>query len=395
MASSILRQANGKIALGVGALTYYSNYHFNKEDSLRMSHLLPCVSSTLSEPLSRYENLAFENKWNSSRKNRDDYKEVEYHCDYAIIGHGNAGKAAKRRLQRLCPKAEILVIDPLMMSYTDDAKSNNQIRLLQATASGICPSKKEVYASFLSGSGSDKNKNLLVYSRQGKIIYRKSCLIATGCHGAPPPSTLFDDRAMSRVLELRPTLLPQPFYVSSNKEEGRMDEKTSTLAMRYKARPIMTRDGITQIAEMAIQEGANICILGSSMEALDLALSLNEKSNVRAKSGLKGGTVTLITGGSGPLHSRLPRFLIKALLKRIQSSTGIIVDEQSLVRYVAMNHDRKTGSDVPLEIYTVKAYDMLETRRHLSDLLIGKQLIDSLYFCGACVSNSLAPFFIS
>ena len=330
---------------------------------------------------------------------------INYECDYLIIGRGNAGKAALQKLQNLTSsysqKPKIIVIDPLMRmnDSSDDVIDNidhkgKETQLLSGIASGIRPSAHEVYVQVLNddnNNNNERNNKAQSIIAVGKIHYRNSCLIATGCHGAPPPISLLDDGVMSRVLELRSTFLPLPYYslpplsslttIDDDKDDTYHEIKTNYelsshfSSVRKNARPVMTKEGVVQVAEMAIRDGANICILGSSMEALNLAVHLNREHNVVAKSRPNAkGTVTLVCGGSGPLHSRLPRFLITALSKRIHSSTGIIIDEQSLVRYIAMNQERMNSLSQlpPLEVYTVKTYDMLETKRHFSDLLIGE-----------------------
>ena len=34
------------------------------------------------------------------------------HCDYAIVGYGRAGRSAARRMRRLDPNADVVVVDP-------------------------------------------------------------------------------------------------------------------------------------------------------------------------------------------------------------------------------------------------------------------------------------------
>ena len=271
--------------------------------------------------------------------------------DFIVIGNGNAGQSASRHLSQLCPNASIAVIDPWAQFQEISNDTENATYFSQAV------------------TGLDHNKRTVKLSDGSTLHFRQSVLIATGCRGAPPPSSLIDDRAMSRILELRST----EAFLHDDHERAQQ------------RRPVMTPDGVRQMTHMAASQGARVCVMGSGVEALELAATaaaassdITRSGKRRKRKGDKNGNgnsggggdddakVTLLFGGAGILSDRLPRYLSSAVAKRFKSA-GIDVQSRSLVRYVAMHNYQGVEE---CEVHTAKSFDTMDTRRTRADLLV-------------------------
>ena len=216
-------------------------------------------------------------------------------------------------------------------------------------------------------------------------------LLATGSRGAPPPPDLIDAGAAGRVLELRSTEAPPGPTVAPAGEGSR--------------KPALSPQVVRQLTLMAASQGARICVLGSGLEAAELAAAAaeasskwlqldsggqpsswrtknkekNRKSSYDKDNSAKAapGTVPpprvfLVFGSAAPLSAALPRYLSAAVTKRFKRM-GIGVVDRSLVRYVAMHENGLSPGQAPyLEVHTSKSYDVLDTMRIEADLLIGE-----------------------
>uniref|UniRef100_A0A7S4UU18 FAD/NAD(P)-binding domain-containing protein n=1 Tax=Ditylum brightwellii TaxID=49249 RepID=A0A7S4UU18_9STRA len=279
-----------------------------------------------------------------------------FECDFVIVGYGNAGRSALRTLTSLNPKLKILVIDPrINVNY----KSNND-RVMYvpfSRASALHHPTKTLYCTTLSSNDGDAREEVV------KIKYAHSILISTGSRGSPPPMDLVDKTALSRVLELRGTA-------------------AGSIVTEHDQRITLSPEMVRNITFMAASDpNSNVCILGSGLEALELACAANNSSNRRKngngnnngkiKKNSSSSNVSLLFGNAGPLSDRVPRYLSSAITKRLKLF-GIDVRERSLVRYVSSDDNQKKNGDVGgLEIHASKSYDSLDTCRLEADLLIG------------------------
>ena len=270
--------------------------------------------------------------------------------DFIVIGNGNAGQSTSRHLSQLCPHASVAIIDPRAPSQDMANDTENATYISQAV------------------TGLDHDKRTVKLSDGSTLHFRQSVLIATGCRGAPPPASLIDDRAMSRILELRST---EAFL---HNDHDRAQQR----------RPVMTPEGVRQMTHMAASQGARVCVMGSGVEALELAASaaasspdITRSGKRRKRKGGKNGNgdggggdddakVTLLFGGAGILSDRLPRYLSNAVAKRFKSA-GIDVQSRSLVRYIAMHNYQGVEE---CEVHTAKSFDTMDTRRTRADLLV-------------------------
>lgn len=300
---------------------------------------------------------------------------VELHnkaYDFIVVGNGSAGQSALRALSNLCPNASIAVIDPktaMQDNYSNDTQSAASTAYIGQAVTAL-----------------DHNERTIKLSDGSTLHFRQSILIATGCRGAPPPSSLIDDRAQSRILELRST---EAFGVGHPHQHHQQHKQR---------RPVMTPEGVRQMTAMAASQGARVCVMGSGVEALEMAATAaasspditrsgkrrKRKNNNNGSSGDRDGNstssdsnnddakVTLLFGGSGILNNRLPRYLSSAVAKRLKSA-GIDVQSRSLVRYVAMHNHQGVEE---CEVHTAKSFDTMDTRRTRADLMILAPTID-------------------
>jgi hypothetical protein len=129
--------------------------------------------------------------------------------------------------------------------------------------------------------------------------------------------------------------------------------------------------------------------LGNGLEALQLAAACRHEHHQHDRSADIPKTtthnhsnntpiVTMGFGSAGVLSTRLPRYLSRAVSKRLKF-LGMDIQERSVVRYVAMmaaepsqSSPSATTTMSHLELHLVKSYDSLDTQRHRADLLIGK-----------------------
>mmetsp|Transcript_34542 Transcript_34542/g.101513 ORF Transcript_34542/g.101513 Transcript_34542/m.101513 type:complete len:945 (-) Transcript_34542:93-2927(-) len=283
--------------------------------------------------------------------------------DFIVVGNGNAGQSAVRTLSELCPNASVAIIDPKAPSQ---GNSNDTKTTASATYIGQAV------------TGLDHNKRTLKLTDGSTLNFRQSVLIATGCRGAPPPSSLIDERAQSRILELRSTEAFISSSVDNENDHHRAQQR----------RPVMNPEGVRQMTYMAASQGARVCVMGSGVEALELAATaaaaspdITRSGKRRKRKGNKNGNgdsaggdissnddakVTLLFGGAGMLSKRLPRYLSNAVAKRFKSA-GIDVQSRSLVRYVAMHNYHGVEE---CEVHTAKSFDTMDTRRTRVDLLV-------------------------
>jgi hypothetical protein len=385
-------------------------------------------------------------------------------CDYAIIGHGKAGRSAARTIGHLEPTANIVIIDPnhntnniqSMHSIGGDSalaegsrrnrarKQQQQMptppQHLQFRANFIDPTHRLIHAHSSASNGSsathsneDNDDSMII------VQYRKSALLATGSRGAPPPEGCIHDDARSRILELRstssmPSRRPQHPLPNSSLTTTAPTMQQSTMY----SLPILDPLTVRSVSSLAVSQGATIAIMGSGFEALELAAncariasasasasSISQRSQAKnmqqqqqqkpdvMDSNAVSSRVKLLFGNSSPMNNRLPRYLGVAVTKRLRQN-GIDVEDRTLTRYIAMkrpvvpsssrdedaapnsndnndcgrrevNHHRAPQQ---LEIYTVKSYDHMDTKRVLADLLVTAPSVDGLH--GTAVMPTLS-----
>jgi len=302
----------------------------------------------------------------SSRKKRPN-DEPSNECDFAIVGYGNAGSAAVASLKKLCPRASMAIIDPIGVPSSGYVERQGE----------DFARKKEMRVKYfpLSTERLDHKNRTLTLSNGTQIRFKQSVLLATGSRGAPPPISLMDQQAMERVLELRSTELPTG---------------NDFINFSSPRRPVLSPHSVRQLSIMAAAQGARVCVLGSGIEAVELAVAAAYKENktmttrrIKRKNAGKNEEessslkVALVFGNAGPLSTRLPRYLSTAVSKRLRQH-NIDVQERSLVRYVAMAGQPLQAEDtLPcLEVHTAKSYDTLDTARRNTDLLVVAPSVD-------------------
>ncbi len=244
--------------------------------------------------------------------------------DFVVLGHGNVGKAAVKELSEKCPNARILVVDPhpilgrQQMSISQPSspfgnKAKQGISSLTGSAMGIDHAKQRI--DVLTSNTTNKTDELTNRSSPGikRIGYKHSMLICSGVRGAPPPSSLVDERATERILELRSTQLP-------TMNEYLQNQSSSEKKYVY---PILPTQSVRQITTMAASQGAKICILGSDLEAVELAVA----AVFSRKGEADGSSICMLFGGAAPLGGMLPRYLSTAVSKRLRHH-GIDVRER-------------------------------------------------------------------
>ncbi|KAL3783184.1 hypothetical protein ACHAW5_008118 [Stephanodiscus triporus] len=249
-------------------------------------------------------------------------------CDYAIVGHGRAGRSAVRTIQRLDPTAEIVTIDPSAVRPSSDDDDDDD----DETGGGeVAPPNGTAAAASPFGG---RTRHL--HARACHIDHSRRLIRVRSVVGGP---TGDDDDAGGAL---------------------RSDAVVGGVHYRKSA----------------------------GFEALELAAHcarVSSSSSGRWRNNNDDDTkkVTLLFGNSGPMSKTLPRYLSSALTKRLRQN-GVEVEERAMTRYVAM--DRPMSSDANesksndrLELYTVKSYDNLDGKRILADLLVVAPSVDGLH----------------
>jgi hypothetical protein len=116
---------------------------------------------------------------------------------------------------------------------------------------------------------------------------------------------------------------------------------------------------------MAASQGAKVAVMGSGWDAVELAVAATMVGN-----NIDQGGAVLTFGGAGPLSLVLPRYLSTSVTKRLQQQ-GVQVRDRTLVMYVS--HKQQ---DSKLELHEARSYDVLDTKRHLIDLLVVAPAVD-------------------
>lgn len=289
----------------------------------------------------------------------DDSVEPSEEADFIIIGYGNAGKAAAKSLEEMCPRARVMIVDPhsipsRVLPDSQDHFGRKNVEPSHVIGSAVAfDHSKQTIDVFTSDHASFMKR----------LRYKHSILICSGVRGSPPPESLIDEKATERILELRSTQIPAFNQYILNKS---LTDKKAELPT-HQMFPILPIQSVKQITLMAASQGAKICILGSDLEAVELAVGAaayqNEKKSMN--------NVCLLFGGSAPLNGMLPPYLSSALSKRLKAH-GIYVAERSLVRYISSIEDSNRKGDGKVEVHMVKSFDSMETRRYQCDLVIGE-----------------------
>jgi hypothetical protein len=279
--------------------------------------------------------------------------------DFVVIGNGNAGQSALRVLQERCPSAKIAMIDPLRPSSAA-ATNKSKSKLLSVGNSN----KMDYYPETATGFHPHDRTVQLLADPTLQLEYKYGILLATGARGAPPPLELFEESALSRVLELRTTEL-----VGNHNYP------------RKQKRPVLPPERVRRAVIETASQGARIGILGSGWEALDLACAAAEVAHPSSQKRRRNAMPTIVFGSPGPVWHILPQYLSLELRKKIRKQ-GIDIQDRSIVRYIAnvnVNSNRdgnvNGGTTQELELHTAKTYDLLETQRTKMDLLIGEYQI--------------------
>lgn len=278
--------------------------------------------------------------------------------DFVVIGHGIAGKSAVKTLQELCPEASIAVVDPNINAKTqpNNGNGNDKIEFYGSRCEGFDPSSRCVR---LSANGKE-------------LRYKYSILVTTGSRGAPPPHYLLDEKALGRIMELRPTLLPPP-SAGASQSSGR------------KGRPIWDPTRVRQTVLQAARKGERVAVLGSGWDAVELAIACSA-AHAQSKRRKSSVATTMVFGSKGPLSHVAPQYLSAAIAKRLASEKHKIeLFHRSLIRYVGPDkpyneenvegtsrNDNQHGIQCKgLQLYTAKSYDLLDGTRTDVHWLVG------------------------
>jgi hypothetical protein len=236
--------------------------------------------------------------------------------DFIIIGYGNVGRSAEKTLLEKCPDARIMVVDSHSVSReetlsppksTFGSRMKGNVSYLTGSAMGV--NNEEQTIDVLTSHGDESVGDAPGIKR---IAYKHSILICSGVRGAPPPDLLVDEKAAERILELRSTQLPSlnKYYANHSLTKKRL----------Y---PVLPSQSVRQIATMAASQGAKLCVLGSDLEAVELAIAA-AGSNATGKD---RNPVHLLFGGAAPLGGMLPRYLSTAVSRRLRAH-GVDVRER-------------------------------------------------------------------
>ena len=306
----------------------------------------------------------------------DEDAEPNDEVDFIIIGYGNAGKGAANVLLDKCANARIMIVDPhsipnkemKMTSSLSKSSFGRQRKagILHVTGSAVGFNHSEqtidVFTSSNNEEPGDGNR-----AKMKRFSYTHSVLICSGVRGAPPPESLIDEAVTERILELRPTQMPSlNQYILNQSLTGKKSELPNSHLF-----PILPRQSVRQIALMAASQGANICILGSDLEAVELAAAASRYNEGTKEGEKKTNKVCLLFGGAAPLGGMLPRYLSAAVSKRLRAH-GIYVADRSLVRFISSTGDSSSNASGKVEVHMVKSYDTLDTKRYQADLIVGK-----------------------
>lgn len=334
-------------------------------------------TQTVLSGMMRKERTLMEGKTNE-QKQLSTRSTIDKLYDFVILGNGKTGQTAVQELRKQCPGATIAVVDP--MRGQKNSLSPKTEYFLQLAAS-IEPADRVVR---LLDSGEENDGGVV-------LRYKYAALIATGAHGAPPPSYLIDKYAWPCVLELRPTLFPQMVQkLHSRKKLSLNDDRTQEWnnhsaipKEKNNSRIFLQPTESRELAVQASHQGQDITILGQGWDALDLAIacatppSLSLRKFTKRQRKLTKGIPSddtvpkmrhnrpiLLYSGSGPLAHILPQYLVSAVAKRLRSKR-IQLQGHTLVRYVGYDDHAKK-----LVVYTAKTYDTLDSQRNMADWLL-------------------------
>jgi len=275
--------------------------------------------------------------------------------DFVVVGYGAAGKAAVRTLRGQCPNAAIAVVDPLLRQQ-DNLDESDSVHFYRSRTTGLDPRSRRVEFA-VDPYESKANEP----QKKQRCRYRYAVLIATGARSAPPPTYLVDGAASDRVLELRPTVVPH------ERQE------------RQIRGPELVREHVVRAA----RAGERVGILGSGWEAVDLAVG------AAAANKRKTWKPLLVSGSSSPLCHVLPAYLSSSVSKRLRSKVEVL--DRTLIRYVSHVDGVPTDADVdssgkggarcgslssssssvrPLQLYTAKSYDFLDSGMDTLDWIV-------------------------
>ena len=290
--------------------------------------------------------------------------------DFVVVGNGIAGKSAVETLRQVCPQASIAVIDPIMNDTTKDTTKSKSINdnvdfYHETRCEGFHPHTRQVLLS------SSTNPT------PTRIRYQHAVLVATGSRGAPPPHYLLDERALGRILELRPTV---------------QSISSSTIN-----RPIWNAPQIRQTVLQAAKQGKKVAVIGSGWDAVALAVAISSSAPAAARQRNKSAA-SMVFGGKGPLSHIAPQYLSAAVSKRLTSSKHKIeIFHRSLIRYIGSDqlYNKESGEydkDAGLQLYTAKSYDLLDAASSSVQWLVGKCIV---YFWLLLLLSSLSALPVS
>lgn len=398
----------------------FYNYNNSSNNSIRESTLLASSPTSINRSS---QSIVTKSKSSTLEKEKLVKQGGDIvHCDYAIVGHGKAGQSAVRTIKQLEPNAEIVIIDPHVRPYisnnnsqqhqhpNSNAQDRRSYNILNRTTTVVTtaaidggrmhhyylPTRARhidhtnkcihVHPIALHPTTNDVNDNVV-----STVHYRKSALLATGSRGAPPPNNCIRPDAYSRILELRSTSIP-PQLSSLPTTAAATATKATTKAIKNNSSsksnlPILDPTTVRMVSSLAISQGATVAVMGSGYEALELVAHLvriNQHSSCSSNDDTE--KVKLIFGNAGPMSKTLPRYLSTAISKRLRQN-GIMIEERAMTQYVSMdrpmissdNDDDANLSPSQLELFTIKTYDTMDTKRILTDLLVLAPSVDGLY----------------
>ncbi|CAM9394642.1 unnamed protein product, partial [Choristocarpus tenellus] len=251
---------------------------------------------------------------------------------YVILGYGVAGRAALSSLLEHDPTARVLVVDgnhdidevvtPSIQTVSNEIDHGGKLFARLAGGENGKVRDKDYQRSnidFLRGvrvRGLDADRGVVCLgpdrtedTEKSVVVGFDRCLLALGCSQRKAPPRYIDPSAKGFVVP-----------VSSDKE------------MRERLRG-------------EVKAGKGVTVIGSAWEALELVCWLREETQARDAGfgssldpgGTAVGSCHMVFPDFSPLDHLLPRYLLRAVLKRI-NSRGVNTLGHSSVRWVGTSH---------------------------------------------------------
>lgn len=327
---------------------------------------------------------------------------VEY--DFVIIGYGSAGygalTAVLHQLQSSSTLVRIAVIDPAFDGSNVKSTMNNssvQVDMISGRVASVQSNEQTLQIQAASSE----------YSR---IRYQHGIVLATGVHGAVPPSYIFDANALPHVYELKPTVLAAAAAApNAQKQKTRpiVFHNSASVNTIYKqlhqlhqlhhdmfttAKRRRKRQNAATNRNTVTPANTTIGVVGCGWDALNVAATLLTKNHSTSNDNNATSTndiqnavpnttnIVMIYGNNGLLTHVVPNYLSSAVMKRckqyrrtkrrnsmvdsnalennntsVAPAATIKFFDRSVIRYVAYAKPSRTNC------YVCKSYDYMDT----------------------------------